>query len=442
MKRILTLALATIMAVSMLAACSSTPPATSSPASDAPAPASSASAAEAPAPSGNPAEITFGLWDEVQSPVFQQILDKFTAENPDIKVKLQLTPWSDYWTKLDAAAGAGNAPDVFWINSFLPKYVDAGVIQELDEYIARDGIDLSQWVDATTQMFNYNGKQYGMPKGMDVVNVYYNKAIFEQYGVDAPKEGWTWADMVTIGETLRDNIKSGGGSEYPIVMELDQQPSYYNFIWQEGGFVISPDRKESGFGKPESIKALQDVVDLIKSGVMPEYKVLSDTKGTDLFISGKAAIVFAGSWKASVIDESSIAANVGVITMPKKSANNDTVLGGLSYVINANSKDTEACWTLVKYLAGNESNKMQAEAKIDIPALKEAQQYYAPNFKNIDANQIFKASENAYPFPTSNTLAEWYGATDEVIQSVWAGTVTAEDGGAQANAIMQEILDQ
>ena len=62
----------------------------------------------------DPVRISFMIWDEVQRPVFDEIVAEFMEANPEIDVEIQLTPWSQYWTKLDAAAGAGEAPDVFW----------------------------------------------------------------------------------------------------------------------------------------------------------------------------------------------------------------------------------------------------------------------------------------------------------------------------------------
>ena len=37
--------------------------------------------------------ITFSLWDEIQSVVYQQLIDNFEEQNPNIHVEMQLTPW-------------------------------------------------------------------------------------------------------------------------------------------------------------------------------------------------------------------------------------------------------------------------------------------------------------------------------------------------------------
>lgn len=391
---------------------------------------------------GNDSEktkISFALWDEVQKPIFDEIVEKFETENPDIDVELQLTPWSQYWTKLDAAMGSGSAADVFWMNTYLPKYAEAGVLEPLDEYIEKDKINMDDYVSVVKDAYNYKGVQYCMPKGVDTVQVFYNKDIFEKYDVEEPQPGWTWDDMKNLAEQLKSQIKKAGSDEYPILMELDAQPSFFNFINQSGGYVLSDDMKKAGFDQEETIKAYEDMVALMDEGLMPDSKVLSDTKGTDLFLSQKGAILFMGSWKTSVIDEASFADQVGTIAMPSKENGNQSVIGGLGYAVNSNSENKDAAWKLVKYLAGEEANKLQAEAKIDVPALISAQQYYKA--EHVDVNVIFDAAETGFPFPTSAGVAEWLPTVNEISAKIFAKELTPEEGCKQMQEATQSILD-
>ena len=76
-------------------------------------------------------EIAFGIWDENQRPAMEDLVAAYEEENPDVKVNIELTPYSggEYWTKLEAAAGGGTAPDVFWINVLhLDSYVEGGIL--------------------------------------------------------------------------------------------------------------------------------------------------------------------------------------------------------------------------------------------------------------------------------------------------------------------------
>ncbi len=58
-------------------------------------------------------------------------------------------------------------------------------------------------------------------------------------------------------------------------MELDAQPSHFNFVHQTGGFVISDDYAKSGYDQPATVKAYQKVMDLFKDELLAPYTVLS-----------------------------------------------------------------------------------------------------------------------------------------------------------------------
>ena len=65
---------------------------------------------------GGSVNLQYGIWDQEQQPAMEKIIAAFEKENPNITVKIQLTPCAQYWTKLQTAATGGSAPDVFWMN--------------------------------------------------------------------------------------------------------------------------------------------------------------------------------------------------------------------------------------------------------------------------------------------------------------------------------------
>ena len=62
------------------------------------------------------ARITFGFWDTNQEPGMKAIAEAYMAEHPGVTIR-QVTPWDQYWMKLEAAAMGGALPDVFWMHS-------------------------------------------------------------------------------------------------------------------------------------------------------------------------------------------------------------------------------------------------------------------------------------------------------------------------------------
>lgn len=388
--------------------------------------------------------LTVSIWDENQKPAIEKILSEFNAQNSEYEAVLELTPWNSYWTKLDAAAGANQAADVFWMNVYLPKYVEGDVMLPLDEYIASANIDLDNYVETTVNMFKYDGSTWCLPKGMDTVVVAYNKAIFDKYGVDYPKEGWTWEDMKSTATQLKNAIATANGSEYPLLMELDAQPSHFNFAYQTGGYIINSDYTKSGYNLDSTVESYENVVDLFNEKLLAPYTVLSETKGTDLFLSKRGAMVFIGSWQAAVLEKSSIAEakNLGLVTMPSQEKDNTSVIGGLGYGIYKNTKYPEGAFQLVSFITGEAGNKIQGEEGIDIPAYKAAQVYYKDHFKNIDAQAFFDAATNSVPFPAGPDINAWFGIINDNVARIYAQEITAKEGCDIIYDQMQAILDK
>ena len=393
-----------------------------------------------------PVELTLQLWDEAQQPVIQENVDKFNAAHEgEIHVTIEQIPWGTYWTKLDASLETDEAPDVFWMNVYVYKYAEAGLLEPLDAYIKKDNFDTGIYAQGRLNAYNLSGVQYALPKGLDSVAVALNTEIFSRYGVDLPEEGWTWDDMRAIATQLKDAIAAAGGSEYPIVMELDGQPSWMNFLYQNGGYFLSDDGKTTGVAEAASKDAVQQVVDLMDNGQMAPYSVLSETKGTDLFISGQAGIVFIGSWKASVLEESTLAesGNIRLIQMPKMAVNNSCNMGGLGYVMSSRCENKDAAWELIKYITGPEAEAYEAEKGIDIPACLAAQSAYVANFKNINAQVFMDASATGFAYP-SNGNFDWTGYVNDAMAEAFSGTKTVSDaldnGAAQAQAVLDELF--
>lgn len=391
-----------------------------------------------------PVSLTMALWDEAQLPTIQENVDKFNKEHEgSIEVTIEQIPWDTYWTKLDASLETNEAPDVFWMNTYASKYANAGLLEPLDSYIKSSGLDLSVYSQGRVAAYNLDGVQYALPKGLDTVVVALNTQLFSQYGVDLPQEGWTWDDMRSIADELKAAIAAGGGSEYPIVMELDAQPSWMNFLYQNGGSYLSDDGTVCGVADAASINAIQQVVDLMDNGQMAPYSVLSETKGTDLFISGQAGIVFIGSWKSSVLESSTLAAEGGItlIQMPSMAEHNYTNMGGLGYVMSANSEHKDAAWELIQYITGEEAEAYEAEKGIDIPAYLSAQESYVANFKNINAQVFMDASLTGFAYP-SNGNFDWTSYVNDAMQEAFAGTKPVEQALTDGAAKAQEVLDE
>ena len=174
--------------------------------------------------------ITFAFWDNNQEPGMTAIAEAYMAAHPDVKVEVQVTPWNEYWTKLEASAMGGSMPDVFWMhsNQFF-KYVTANTLLPMDfEY------DYSPYPAGVTALYTYNDVHYAVPKDYDTIALVYNKEIFDAAGIAYPDGTWTWETLLETAKKLTDPEKGIYGFGAP----NDRQSGYLNLIYQNEGFAF------------------------------------------------------------------------------------------------------------------------------------------------------------------------------------------------------------
>lgn len=82
--------------------------------------------------------LTYGVWDKNQEASMREIADAFEKSHPNIKVKVELTPYKQYWTKLETEATGGNLPDVFWMNGLhIAQYASGKMLLPIGEKLKR-----------------------------------------------------------------------------------------------------------------------------------------------------------------------------------------------------------------------------------------------------------------------------------------------------------------
>jgi multiple sugar transport system substrate-binding protein len=382
--------------------------------------------------------LNYSMWDAPQLPALKSMVAAFEKQNPHIKVKISVTPWDSYWTKLQTTATSGSAPDVFWMNTpNLPKYANGGVLMPLDSKIKADGVDMTQYAASSVKSATWNGKVYGMPKDVDALALWYNKKLFTDAGVALPTDTWTWADMVAAAQKLTNPSKKIFG----IPALIGDQLGYYNTIPQSGGYVVSPDGKTSGYDQPATIAGVQALVDLIqKYHVSPTLQQMTDTDPTNMFESGKVAMTFAGSWIIPAFGAVPyLKANAGVTLMPLISQRGG-VSNSLANVVYSKTKYPEQAWKFVKFLGSSDAATIEAKSGV-IPAYKSAQATWAAAVPSqFNPQAYIDTVAVATPFPRSLNTSVWETFATTEFTKAWSGTESVETAAKNVAAEMNTAL--
>ncbi|WP_019909442.1 ABC transporter substrate-binding protein [Paenibacillus sp. HW567] len=395
--------------------------------------AASNAAAATQAASGEKVSLTYAIWDSNQEKGIRTIADEFESKNPNIKINIEVTGWSDYWTMLEAGATGGSLPDVFWMHSNeIYKYASNGMLLDLTDRISQSAdVKLDNYPEGLNQIYNLQGKQYAIPKDFDTIGLWYNKTLFDKAGLKYPDENWTWDDLHKAAKTLtKDGV-------YGFLAPLHNQEGYYNFVYQNGGTIITADKK-SGYDDPKTIEALKFYINFVREGLSPE--VYGDAERADLLKNGKVAMGLFGSWNLSGFTENEyIAKNFDVAVLPKK-AKQASIYNGLGNAIDAKTKHPDEAWKFVEYLSSKEGQERQAELGVAISAYKGAADLWINSNKTFNIKAFVDMVSYGVIRPYSNTTAVWEDKAYEALKPAFSGKLPVEEAAKNAADVMNASL--
>jgi multiple sugar transport system substrate-binding protein len=386
----------------VLSACGGTSTGTGAPAASAPPAGSEPPAGSAPGgvsatPSdagytGRPATITYSIWGDPQEIASQTaIADAFHAANPNITVNVDVSDWDAYWDKLQTGIAGGAAPDVFAMDGPLfPDYQSRDVLLDLKPMIDRDGYDLTQLADQGVADFTTaDGGQYGLPRDLNTIVLYYNKAMFDEAGIPYPDETWDWTKLRDVAKQLtKDKNGDGTPDQWGFYTETtDMENFWLSAVWQNGGDVLAPDGTSTVLDTDQAAGGIQFLQDLIwKDKVMPDPAITAETG--DAFEQGQAAMEANGSWL--VPTHTAAGLDFGVAPLPAGPAGRFTSVNPTGAVVYKGSKNPDAAWAFVKYLASPAAQEQLMQLKASLPVNKEV--LAGPYAASFDGAQVFADS--------------------------------------------------
>lgn len=388
----------------------------------------SASPAEYKAPDKDlKASITYGVWDQNQVAAIDENIAAFNEEYPNIDVTVNVTPYAEYWTKLQTQASSDTLPDLFWMNGpNVGLYASNDQLEPITGAVDAGDIDPANYPEALVDLYTLDDVEYGVPKDFDTIGIWANKALFEKAGVALPEGDWTWDEFQKTASDISTALKADG--EYGGAGGMDGQTTYYNTIFQAGGSVI--DGTESGYASPEDQAGIQFWTDLIASGGSPSIQQLTDTTADQWFTSGKLAMYWGGSWFRSALTDTELEKDVVVLPLPK-GKDQATVIHGVSNVVSAASKQKQAAQALQVFLASEDAQQQQGDAGAVIPAFTGTQSAFTSSMPDANLQVFLDATDYAKPLPVSKNSAVWNAFETDMLPQAFSGdqpvaTVTDE----------------
>jgi raffinose/stachyose/melibiose transport system substrate-binding protein len=299
--------------------------------------------------------LTIGSWRTEDTAAYAKVIEAFNKKYPDIKVEFKPSKNTEYNTILNTALQSGEGPDIIHLRPYAPgiALADAGYIEPLD---GLNGLDTFPEA-ALAASKGTDGKQYGVPLNMSTTQVFYNKKIFKDLGLEAPK---TWDEFIDLNK----KIKKAGitpialGSKEGWLLSAAHGifgPAHY------GGndFVEKITKGETDFNSPEFVNSIK-AMDELKAYFPANYEGLGMEDIRTLFFTEKAAMFPMGSWEIEVVRGMNPNLDFGFFPMPSAVGKTPTVTAWVdgSYAVNANSKHKEEAKKFMEFLTTKEFGEL------------------------------------------------------------------------------------
>ena len=335
MKRIITLVLVLLFAMTVFAGCAKTE--TEAPMDKAPAADATATTEETEALSG---KLVVWLWDTgFNGNAMEKAAAIYKQTNPNFELEIvDQGDWDTVQIQLITIASSGNydeLPDIFLIqdNAFQKNYIS---FPDLFADLSDTSIDFSQFAQGKVGYSVVDGKNFGVPFDNGAVIYGYRTDVLAEAGYTIDDfTDITWSTWLEQAKVVLD--KTG----HPLLSAMSGSPDVINMMMQSAGTSMF---NEDGTPNIVGNDVLYEVADIyMQMKADGTYEEWTDWSGfIDSFTSGSVAGTMTGCWIVSSIKSAEDQAGLWQIAnMPKldnvAGATNYSNNGGSSWVVTPNA---------------------------------------------------------------------------------------------------------
>lgn len=386
--------------------------------------------------------LTVWLMDGSQpESVVDAVNAQFKETYPDVDVQVELQQWAGVQDKLTTSLNSSATPDVVEIgNSLTAKFADAGLLSDLSD-VAED-LGSADWLPGLAPSGELDDERYGVPYYGGVRVVMYNKAHFQEAGVEVPT---TLDELDQVAAKLAETkgSKEDGYSSFyfPGKFWYGALP----FIWAEGGDIAVKDGDEwkGALDSEESragLSRLKGLVDTYSTAPADGNEVTN----WEVFQEDNVGMVLDSWWAPGAVvgANEEFADKVGVFPLPGVTADETApaFFGGSDLAVSAKGDTQGLAVEWIKILTNTETQTMLAKEGGVIPNQEAA-------FVGHEGNDFLLAADDAAKVSAFTPVSPLWGNVEadavlpDMLVKIFSGSSSVEDATKEASAKVSEILN-
>src|SRR5438067_9349464 len=390
-----------------------------------------------------PVTLEFAQWWGAELPQgsFEKMMSDFTAQNPNIKVKLLSAPYASTKQQLVSGAASRTLPDVVGLDgAWVSDFAKQGAITNLSALMSSAKYDSSQ----LASQVQIKGKTYMIPVVNFVYPLFVDKDLLAKAGVTTvPSTRTEFLDAAKKVSALGGSVK-GWALPLDTAVPNGVQNDVMSWLWASGGQMLTKDGKPNLTSPPvkstvEYVKSLND------AGVIaPGSLTMKEQDKVEKFTNGQVGMVIDSLAHINLIKKNNPSLNFTVAALP--SEDGYTGKRGIPYaswgvgISNKSQHKAEAA-KLVEFLMSKDTNAQLGTLANGFPGNKTA----TPDFSKSDplfktAFDIYQAGYPANEFvglPKADQLQRTF---DEQLQRTLTGKQSVDDSLNKAQQSWSSVL--
>jgi multiple sugar transport system substrate-binding protein len=372
-----------------------------------------------------------------------ELIKRFEAANPTIKVKQTTFPYADYQTKIAAAMPAGQGPDVVQLfYGWLDNFVGAKFIQPLPRDAFPPAMIEKEFYPIISAM-KRDGEYYGLPTAVRSLALFYNKKLFQEAGLDPSKPPATLDAFLDAAKKTVKRDAAGNMTSAGVTLDFPGQDYHWwreTLLRQNGGKPYSDDNKTVAYDSEAGVKSLNYYADLQRVHKVGQVGFMDE--GQAAFRAGRAAMTIDGSFRLGGFGAIK-AFEWGVAELPAGA--DGTKSNFASYWVNAiTTKPTgaklEAAKKFMAFVTTPEAMQLWLETVGELPARKAAAETEA-NLNHPIYGPFLKALNYSHATVFVDELGQRQVALD-LVNRVLIQNQDTKAALAEAAKTEQAILDK
>ncbi len=396
-------------------------------------------------------KITFWHdWGGQGGQVIQSLVDRFNQSQNEVEVEVALQ--SGLGQKLAVAVAANAAPDVVLLDRFTTsEFAANGLLEPLDRFLRTGGIDPTNFFGPIWQEARWKQQQYGIPTNTDARALLYLRSTLERAGLNPQQPPQTWDELVQASQKLTQ--RSGERLQQVGYVPYWGNVSLKEYIWQNGGEILSPDFKQVTFASDAGVEALQWVAQFVQNyggyNTLEQFRSQIDWSAGSLgpVLRGQLGLIWEGNWTLGHVQRNfpEIYRQDLMAGLPPQKVRRATLSGGHGLVIPKGSKAPEAAWRFIRYFTDVEAQLSFATGTGVMPANRRAA--FDPRLASDPVLRVFfqamdythvRPAHPAFPQIDSLMFEAWWKA----IRAESAARPALEDVARRAQAILDRYNQQ